>query len=160
MSSGAAARSRAADQFSVLDNNMDKTHIWYTMSLDGPQDEHPVTCADALQTTHDYIRRLKAYYETDAELIRDSQFGFCIDKDNFLEISLDSKSEFRIRFECQTEKSFIGLKRKATFSREYRTGQIADLDSIVHHFFAFDLDQFKAYFIQQNLPQAGAAIHT
>jgi len=138
---------------------MDNTRIWYTVSLDGPQDEHPATCAHALQITHDYIARLQAYYETDAELVRDSQFGFCVDKHNFLEISLDSKSEFRIRFECQTEKSFIGLKRKATFSREYQIGQIADLYNIIHHFFAFDLDQFKAYFIQQNLPQAGAASH-
>jgi len=33
---------------------MDRTHIWYTMSLDGPQDEHRVTCENAIQITHDY----------------------------------------------------------------------------------------------------------
>lgn len=139
---------------------MDTTRIWYTVGLDGPQEEHPVNCEDAQRITHEYITQLKEIYETDAELIRDSCFGFCTDKDNFLEISLDSKAEFRVKFECRTEKSLIGIKRTATFSQAYKTGKVADLDSLIHHFFAFDLDQFKLFFAQQNLTAADTALHT
>jgi len=131
---------------------MDKTHIWYTVSLDGPQDEHPVTCEDAIQITHDYISCQKEYYETDAELIKDSRFGFCIDNKNYIEISIDSKSEFRILFEYQEEKSFVMFKWEETFSRECKTSQITTLDNIIHHFFSCDFDQFKSFFLSQILP--------
>lgn len=139
---------------------MDRQLTWDTMSPNGPQEQHLVNCRQAIQITHEYIGSLKDYYETDAELIRDTCFRFCIDKNNFLEITLDSRSEYRVRFTCQIERPFLGSTRKENFARTYKTNTVIDLDNVIHHLFAFDPVHFKAFFLQRELQSSDTAAST
>lgn len=137
---------------------MDRQLTWDTMGPNGPQEQYPVNCRQAIQITHEYIGNLKDYYETDAELIKDTCFRFCIDQSNFLEITIDSKSEYRVRFECQIEGALAGLTGKETFTRTYKSNTVIDLDNIIHHLFAFDPKHFKAFFLQRKLQPSDTGV--
>ncbi len=124
--------------------------MFYKCSVDGPSDIELVNLAKAQEITSQYIKNQKDFYE-DADLaILESMFGFHETSSDFIEISIDSKVDYRIRLECKVPKSLWFISYSSLYQKEYKLNSPEKLNAIVGQFFAHDVLGFKAYFDNLN----------
>ena len=129
---------------------MDKGYTWYKCSINGTEDIEIVDGEKAIIIFDEYNGELKEKYETDDEAIKSTMFGFSIDKNTFLEISIDKKNSYRIKFENPTPKSFLFLKWQGLYQKEYHINSKSSVDHVIKSFFSKELSMFQKYFDELN----------
>ncbi len=125
--------------------------MFYTVSVDGAEDQGFVDIQEALKITSSYINSQKAFYDDPDEAVKESMFGFSINQSDFVEVSIDTKEEFRIRLECKCPKSFWFLKWNSLYQKEFHVDTISKLNEILQQFFTHEALDFKSYFDSLNL---------
>lgn len=125
---------------------MTNHYTWYAFKKDKTQDKEKVDEKRALEIFHDYLGNLKKTYENEYEAFEHTMFGFSKDKTTFVEISIDRKDSFRIKFETKVPKAFLFLKWNGLFQKEYEINSPEEVEYIIRHFFTKTVEEFYSYF--------------
>lgn len=120
--------------------------MFYKCSVDGPSDIEHVDSTRAQEITIKYIENQEDFYEDSDLAIRESMFGFYEAPSDFIEISIDSKKDYRIRFECKVSKSLWFITHSSIYQKEFKTDSSTELNNIVNEFFKRNIIDFKDYF--------------
>lgn len=120
--------------------------MFYQCSVDGLLDIEHVDSTRAQEITIQYIENQQDFYEDSDLAILESIFGFYETPSNFIEISIDSKKDYRIRFECKVSKSLWFITFSSIYQKEYEIHSSAELNNIVNEFFKHNIIDFKDYF--------------
>ena len=75
-----------------------------------------------------------------------SIFAFRKSMKNFIEIAIDSKSDFRVRYECKHYKRFWGFNFLSTFDKDLYVPEINNVKYVVRGFYTLSNDDFFKYF--------------
>jgi hypothetical protein len=120
--------------------------IFYSCSIDGAKAERVVESNSALEILDSYLAKQKEKYESDVEAIADSMFGFSINRSDFIEISIDSKTEYRIKLECKFKKKLWFFSWNSLYQKEYHVNVIDALKELITKFFENEVGIYKEQF--------------
>lgn len=105
-----------------------------------------VTKQQAMDIIDKYILAQDIPTETGEQAVANSMFGFSINSDTFIELALDTRDEFRIKFETPETKKLAFIKIPGLFQKEKFTQDKEELKRIAAEFFDLSHDEFKDYF--------------
>jgi hypothetical protein len=121
--------------------------IFYSINQYSEIEEHKMDLAAALERVDSFVHYLKESYDLDAEMISASMFGYSHEnRNNFIEVSLDGKAEFRVKLEFQLPKKLWFLKWNGLYQVEKQFFDVAALKRLVTGFYQNDLADFKPIF--------------
>ena len=108
--------------------------------------EGAVSLTMAEKIIDQYVEGQKNSYQSIDDPFAMSIFAFRKSMKNFIEIAIDSKSDFRVRYECKHYKRFWGFNFLSTFDKDLYVPEINNVKYVVRGFYTLSNDDFFKYF--------------
>jgi hypothetical protein len=111
------------------------------------QEQGEITRQAAIETVDKYVAGQRDLSGSAGHVVSQSIFGFSLDKRTFIEISLDTEEEFRVKFETPEQKKLAFIKMPGLFQKEVSVLGKDALTNLVSEFFTLSCDEFKDHFL-------------
>ncbi len=109
--------------------------------------EHgPVTKEQALQIVDKYAAMQVGLEGSAEDVVSKSLFGFSLDEQRFIEIAVETESQFRVKLEMPESRRILFLPMTSIYQKEITISRLEHLRDITTHFFDLPLEGFKRYF--------------
>ena len=93
-----------------------------------------------------YVEGQKNSYQSIDDPFAISIFSFRKSMKEFIEIAIDSNSDFRVRYECKHYKRFWFFNFLSTFDKDLYVPEIDNIKDVVRSFYILTNDDFFRYF--------------
>ena len=127
---------------------MSKKHLWYKCSTEGVQDQHDVDVDEAVKIINTYISEFKDSYDNDEDAISATVFGFAKTNSIFIEFSIDTRQEFRIKYEGKEPYKLLFLNLSKFYQKEYKLDCKTTLENVTKKYFEETDEDFRTFFDQ------------
>ena len=123
---------------------MSVTFSQYSKSLDRP--DGPVDLEEAKDIVLAYRNGQRDEYSSDQDPFAISLFNFCRDNNNFIQVAMDSKTDYRVSLECRFTKRLWKISWRSTYSKDYFVPELKDIMDLVTSFYTMEIEEFRTYF--------------
>ena len=113
-------------------------------NIDRPDGD--VSLDEAIKIVEIYVSSQKDFWESADDPFAISIFSFAKDRKNFIELAIDSKTDFRARLVCPIPKEFLFLRWMGEYSKEWHIPTEVELIQIVKHYFQMNDEAMQSYF--------------
>jgi hypothetical protein len=121
--------------------------IFYGLNDRLETQEREMPLDHAFEKMDSYLHYLKDKYDSVEQAVAASMFGFTHEnQNNFIEINLDSKEEFRIKLEFQIPKKWLIFKWHGLYQLERNIHDFDGLKNLVRSFYEKDIFAFQKDF--------------
>jgi hypothetical protein len=93
-----------------------------------------------------YIAGQQDSYESEDSPFAISMFAFRKNRKEFIEIAIDSKTDYRVRIECQRPRKLLFLSWLSSYSKDLHVPTVKNIQEIVEHFYQMSSEEFYSYF--------------
>lgn len=143
----------------LIETTMKQQKIkWYELTKElSVKENGEISYNEALELLTKYIKNQNNLDGTGEDAVAKSMFGFSVSDKTFIEINIDTKDKYRIKFEHPQQKKIWIIPFTTLYQVEYRIENLDDLKMVIKSFFDKTTDDFLIYF--DNLPYKRERLH-